>query len=427
MTDYTRPSTLPVWAESGDTVQPTNPEIETGWPESNIPPSRQRFNWLLNFLANAVRYLLQIGVAEWAAAENYRIGSRVQYSGVTYKALTDNTNKQPDTNASDWERWGYASSEIMGRVDSILSKSVAGDVDVTLTATEAGNGVLIFTGLLTGNINVIVPNSARRWVVQNATTGSFTLSIKTASGAALPIAQGSTKGFSIFCDGANGVYLSGAAADVAISSVSFTATAGQTSFGMTYTPGEVYQVFRNGASVGFTATSGSAVVLSVAASLNDVVIVYKASSFNVANALAKSGDTMTGPLTLSGNASGALHAVPKQQLDAFTPAALNTASGSAPSYAARAWVSFNGTGTVAIRAGGNVSSITDDGAGIYTINFTTAMQDANYCMASSCQNGSSDDTWACIPYARATGSIQVLTSLSNINADASDVNCAIFR
>ena len=47
-------------------------------------------------------------------------------------------------------------------------------------------------------------------------------------------------------------------------------------------------------------------------------------------------------------------------------------------YAAKAWVNFNGTGTVAIRASGNVSSITDNGTSDYTINFTTAMLDANY-------------------------------------------------
>ena len=57
--------------------------------------------------------------------------------------------------------------------------------------------------------------------------------------------------------------------------------------------------------------------------------------------------------------------------------ALN-ATGSAPIYACRAWVNFNGTGTVAIRASGNVSSITDNGVGDYTINFATAMPDANY-------------------------------------------------
>ncbi|UOF82815.1 hypothetical protein [Caudoviricetes sp.] len=47
-------------------------------------------------------------------------------------------------------------------------------------------------------------------------------------------------------------------------------------------------------------------------------------------------------------------------------------------YKCRAWVNFNGTGTVAIRASGNVSSITDNGTGDYTVNFTNAMPDANY-------------------------------------------------
>jgi hypothetical protein len=51
---------------------------------------------------------------------------------------------------------------------------------------------------------------------------------------------------------------------------------------------------------------------------------------------------------------------------------------SAVAYGCRAWVNFNGTGTVAIRASGNVSSITDNGTSDYTVNFTTAMPDANY-------------------------------------------------
>jgi hypothetical protein len=50
----------------------------------------------------------------------------------------------------------------------------------------------------------------------------------------------------------------------------------------------------------------------------------------------------------------------------------------ATAYGCRAWVNFNGTGTVAIRESGNVSSITDNGTGEYTVNFTTAMSDANY-------------------------------------------------
>lgn len=53
----------------------------------------------------------------------------------------------------------------------------------------------------------------------------------------------------------------------------------------------------------------------------------------------------------------------------------------ATAYGCRAWVNFNGTGTVAIRASGNVSSITDIGTGSYRVNFTNAMPDSNYAFA----------------------------------------------
>jgi hypothetical protein len=64
--------------------------------------------------------------------------------------------------------------------------------------------------------------------------------------------------------------------------------------------------------------------------------------------------------------------------NADTATKLTTASGSAPSYSARAWVNFNGQGVIAIRASGNVSSITDNGAGLYRVNFSTALPSINY-------------------------------------------------
>ena len=68
--------------------------------------------------------------------------------------------------------------------------------------------------------------------------------------------------------------------------------------------------------------------------------------------------------------------------DPAVKTALN-ASGTAPIYANRAWVNFNGTGTVAIRASGNVSSITDSGVGAYVVNLATAMPDTNYSISGS--------------------------------------------
>jgi len=60
------------------------------------------------------------------------------------------------------------------------------------------------------------------------------------------------------------------------------------------------------------------------------------------------------------------------------PPVIKSSSGAEVGTFCRAWVNFNGSGTVAIRASFNVSSITDNGTGDYTVNFTTAMPDANY-------------------------------------------------
>jgi hypothetical protein len=68
--------------------------------------------------------------------------------------------------------------------------------------------------------------------------------------------------------------------------------------------------------------------------------------------------------------------------------ALN-AGGSAPIYACRAWVNFNGlSGQVGIRASGNVSSVTRNGTGDYTVNFTTAMPDVNFSAVINANNTS---------------------------------------
>ena len=70
---------------------------------------------------------------------------------------------------------------------------------------------------------------------------------------------------------------------------------------------------------------------------------------------------------------------------------MNSGYGSnANAYGCRAWVNFNGTGTVAIRGSGNVSSITDNGTGDYTVNFTTALADANYSITSI---GNRSEAW----------------------------------
>jgi hypothetical protein len=84
------------------------------------------------------------------------------------------------------------------------------------------------------------------------------------------------------------------------------------------------------------------------------------------------------------------------------------ASSKFPAFLARAWVNFNGTGTVAIRGSGNVSSITDNGTGDYTVNFSTAMPDVNYATTAIGQNSAATQ-FGTIPnvVTRATTSVRL--------------------
>ncbi len=126
--------------------------------------------------------------------------------------------------------------------------------------------------------------------------------------------------------------------------------------------------------------------------------------------------------------TGALPAISGASLTGLPePAELSTASGSAPSYSARAWVNFNGTGTVVIRDSGNVSSITDNSTGNYRVNFTTAMSDANYAVADSISGSPLSDTMGGA-YTYSAGSFLINTRNGiNAQADRITISVVVFR
>ena len=112
----------------------------------------------------------------------------------------------------------------------------------------------------------------------------------------------------------------------------------------------------------------------------------------------------------------------------------NSGYGSAAvAYGCRAWVNFDGTGTPAIRESGNVSSITDGGIGIYTVNFATAMPDTDFAFmgAAGAQAGGGGDNGLAIPINRSSTTAQILTrnvqAVAQAAADYDSVNVAIFR
>jgi len=116
--------------------------------------------------------------------------------------------------------------------------------------------------------------------------------------------------------------------------------------------------------------------------------------------------------------------------DVPKPTALSTASGSAPSYSARAWVNFNGTGTVAIRDSGNVSSITDNGTGNYTVNLDVAMPDANYCITTNTTQSFATTTGGvadiCFTGAQTSSNFYIFSYNSNTPTNFQGIYAAVF-
>ena len=124
---------------------------------------------------------------------------------------------------------------------------------------------------------------------------------------------------------------------------------------------------------------------------------------------------------------GSITGIVTDQTDLKT--GLLNASGDAPIYACRAWVNFKGTETVAIRAAGNVSSITDNGVGFYTVNFTTAMPDTNYAIVS----GAGSNHIYLNGFTKTTSAADLVSGYPNSLtrgvqvADSLDVFIAVFR
>jgi hypothetical protein len=154
-------------------------------------------------------------------------------------------------------------------------------------------------------------------------------------------------------------------------------------------------------------------------------------------AITTSGDTNTGIFfSAADTIDFAEGGVATGQFDSSGNFKFNSGYGSvATAFGCRAWVNFNGTGTVAIRASGNVSSITDNGTGDYTVNFTTAMPDANYC-ASFSFSRQTDAPSGNIAVNNSTGlDVAPTTSALRVGVflfgtggkDVSFVNVAIFR
>lgn len=152
------------------------------------PPLGQDFNGILNALSTHVfaqqaGQLYRYSSAASTAIGGYPIGTMLESSdGVTvWFNTTDANTGDPDANAAGWVpmfNYGYTTKA-----------GLTGGV-VTLTRLEARSGVIVLTGVLVANLQLVFPNTLQTWLVVNATTGSFTTTARTAAGSGVTIPQG---------------------------------------------------------------------------------------------------------------------------------------------------------------------------------------------------------------------------------------------
>ena len=123
----------------------------------------------------------------------------------------------------------------------------------------------------------------------------------------------------------------------------------------------------------------------------------------------------------------------RMRIDTSGNLQFNSGYGSvATAYGCRAWVNFNGTGTVAIRGSGNVSSITDNGTGNYTVNFTTAMPDVNYPVSGMASDVGGTGNRGLVSLYKgvttpAVGSFRIFTFADTTQTDNEYIYCSVFR
>ena len=106
-------------------------------------------------------------------------------------STADNNLTNPNTGGAGW----------INLASTYLAKSVAGSSNVTLTSLESVYPIISATGAITANIALIVPSVPGKWIIGNATTGAYSVTVKTSGGTGVVVPQGAS--LELYSDGTN--------------------------------------------------------------------------------------------------------------------------------------------------------------------------------------------------------------------------------
>lgn len=212
------PPKMPVpWATSGlkNTIPPTSSPVtgnagyDQGFTAINmtprtaggIPPFGQDFNGIFFAVTEALRYLETGAGFPYdgtfaTAVGGYPLGARVQRTDGygSWLNTTANNTADPEAFGAGWAPEG-----------SGIASVAMSNANVTLTALQAARGIIVITGTLTANLNLVFPTYQKQWVVVNRATGAFTVTCKTAAGSGIVVRTSTSS--DILGDGVNITYV----------------------------------------------------------------------------------------------------------------------------------------------------------------------------------------------------------------------------
>jgi hypothetical protein len=127
-----------VWAESGQTTEPSEGEQQSGFAAGK--PSRRKTNWVLQWLDNAIQWLLGLGLGTYRAGQTYQPGARVVGADGQSYAWADSSpvvGVAPGSGGGSdhWVRWGHMPDQIDDMIDTKLGTISGALAEATITPT----------------------------------------------------------------------------------------------------------------------------------------------------------------------------------------------------------------------------------------------------------------------------------------------------
>lgn len=161
------------------------------------PPFGTDMNGILNAITDIQQWQSAGGSFKYDAAFASSIGGypkgailiRSDQSGLWLNGTEDNAT-DPDSGGAGWQP-----------IDAGITAITMTNANVTLTSAQAAKPIVVITGTLTGNLQLILPTYPKPWIIVNGCTGAFTITAKTAAGTGVAIAAGTTQ--HVYGDGTN--------------------------------------------------------------------------------------------------------------------------------------------------------------------------------------------------------------------------------